>query len=93
MQRTLVTFSLTLLLKVSVPDIQTRKGTYLTKLLRTAERLGKQKFACELLDYLNAQEPIFHHRRHEVKVKYKCLNEMKSLVYTVLYSFYITKTF
>ena len=38
-----------------------------------------------MIDYLNAQGPIFHQWRHEKKIKYKCLNEMKCLVYTVLY--------
>ena len=38
MQKTLVNFSLTLMLKARVHDIQTLKGTYITKLSRNAER-------------------------------------------------------
>ena len=87
-QRTLVTFSLTLMLKDRVPDIQTWKGTWYQKFLRNAERLEKCKLPCELFDYLNAKGFIFDHGRHGKKIKYKCLNEMKCLVYTLLYLVY-----
>ena len=41
-----------------------------------------------LFDYLNAKGPIFDHGRHGKKIKYKCLNEMKCLIYTLLYLVY-----
>ena len=62
MERTLVTFSLALILKVRVPDIQTQKGTWYHK---TFERLEKQKFTCELFDYLIAWGPISYYWRHK----------------------------
>ena len=60
MQKTLVTFSLTLMLKVRIPDIpkllRNAKGYILDKLLRNMMRLEK-KFTHELFDYLHVHRP------------------------------------
>ena len=63
MQRALVTFSCALIIKVRVLDIpklsRNVKGYILdiAKLLRNAERIEKQKFTCELFDYLHVHRP------------------------------------
>ena len=50
MLRTLVTFSLTSILKLRVPDIHTWKGTCHHKTFEKCWKFRKIKFTCELLE-------------------------------------------
>ena len=53
--------------------------------MRNTDRLEKQKFTCELFDYLSVHGPSFYHWRHEKdKVQVPQQNEMLSLWCTVL---------
>ena len=85
-QRTLVTFSLTLMLKDRVPDIQTWKGTWYHKTFEKRGKIRKMQIAI-LFDYLNAKGPIFDLGRHGKKIKYKCLNEILN-IYSIILSIY-----
>ena len=84
MQKTLVTFSLTLILKVRIPDIpkllRNAKGYILDKLLRNMMRLEK-KITHELFDYLHVHRP-WTWKKDKVQVPQR--SEMLSLYCTAL---------
>ena len=78
-QKTLVTFSLALILEKRIIDIKklSRKTKgYLIKLLRNAEGSEKWKFKCVLFDRLHVHEPWTWKKKDKVQVPQ--LNEMLS---------------
>ena len=80
MQKTLITFSLTLILKLRIPDIpkllRNAKGYLYHKTFEERGEIRKIKIHL-LFDYLHIHGPSFHHWRHDKKTKYKSFNKMK----------------
>ena len=107
MQKNLVTFSLTLILKLRIPDItkllRNAKGYLISQNFwetrkgtwyhKTFEERGEiRKIKINLLfDYLHVHGPSFNHWRHDKKTKYKSFSEMKCWVYNVLHLVLLVK--
>ena len=95
MQKTQVTFSLILIINVRILDIpkflRNVKGYFIPQTSEERGEIRRKKLKHKLTDYLYVHRSSFHHRRHEKKMKHKCLNEMKCYVNTVLHLILLLK--